>query len=314
MRGFIVIALSLLAACATREELDLPDENVPTARAGHAIIAEDTGDLLLFAGFAGEETFNGIWQRDHEGWKKLGDAPYAPRSWSTYTSVEHKSHVLMFGGKTQDRVPFDETWVMDHGQWTQHLGDGPDARSHHTAVYDERRNKVVLFGGDDGNTFFQDTWEWDGANWRNAANDGPPARSAHMSAWDPIREMVVIAGGVAPDNETRLQDVWGWDGEVWVKLPNLPASLALASASSTPDGVVLLGGWETGFVPTQKMRLLDAHGWRESSAPFVARSGSASVYSNSMGGLMLSGGLGENFEALADFWILDETGWRQSEW
>ena len=30
-------------------------------------------------------------------------------------------------------------------------------------VYDSRRNRVVLFGGNDGGNMLGDTWEWDGS-------------------------------------------------------------------------------------------------------------------------------------------------------
>ena len=33
------------------------------------------------------------------------------------------------------------------------------------AAFDEARNRVVIFGGDDDRGLLSDTWEWDGETW-----------------------------------------------------------------------------------------------------------------------------------------------------
>jgi hypothetical protein len=46
------------------------------------------------------------------------------------------------------------------------LGGGPGARYLTDLAYDERRNVVVLFGGDGPSGLLGDTWEFDGVTWR----------------------------------------------------------------------------------------------------------------------------------------------------
>jgi hypothetical protein len=73
-------------------------------------------------------------------------------------------------------------------------------------VYDEVRQRVVLFGGYAGQ-HMNDTWEWDGATWlqRNPAAS-PPARGNHAMVYDAARGRVVLFGGGA--GLSYLGDTW----------------------------------------------------------------------------------------------------------
>jgi hypothetical protein len=60
--------------------------------------------------------------------------------------------------------------------WKQIDVAGPDARNHAALVYDAKRQRLVLFGGHDGERVFGDTWEWDGSKWLRAAFHEPRLR------------------------------------------------------------------------------------------------------------------------------------------
>lgn len=92
---------------------------------------------------------------------------------------------------------------------------------------DERRGRVVLFGGDDvdGNAR-NSLFEWDGERWLEilahdpAATDRPSPRVAHGVAFAPALGGVAIVNGCARDVElgtfgcevALTPDVWVWDG------------------------------------------------------------------------------------------------------
>src|SRR5262249_6647649 len=56
-----------------------------------------------------------------------------------------------------------DTWKWDGEKWEQVATDGPSARCVNAMVYDAKRKKIVMFGGEDTNlNSLGDTWEWDG--------------------------------------------------------------------------------------------------------------------------------------------------------
>lgn len=93
-------------------------------------------------------------------------------------------------------------------------GNGPLPRRYTQMVYDEARDHVLLFGGDNGNVPLGDTWIYDGAAWRAGASTiSPPRRSGAAITYDPDRERVVMYGG--RDSPFSLTDTWEHDGSQW---------------------------------------------------------------------------------------------------
>src|SRR5262249_12011060 len=80
------------------------------------------------------------------------------------------------GGDGEDLSTLSDTWAWDGTRWAeQHPVHVPPARGGHLLVYDEARDRTLLFGGTAavfdaiGNYSFvdyADTWEWDGTDWQ----------------------------------------------------------------------------------------------------------------------------------------------------
>jgi hypothetical protein len=83
-------------------------------------------------------------------------------------------------------------------------------------VYDGKRGKVLLFGGEKPGDIFGDTWEWDGEAWSQVADIGPSPRFSHAMAFDPSRERVSLFGGFSASG--RCSDTWEWDGAEWTQV------------------------------------------------------------------------------------------------
>ena len=128
--------------------------------------------------------------------------------------------------------------------WTQKQDIGPSARSDVAMVFDDTKERVLLFGGAGGSaTLFNDTWEWDGDNWTQFEDIGPASRSRHAMAFDRQRGRTVLFGGSS--GSTSLNDTWEWDGESWTQVadtgPTARGGHAMAY-DSTRGRVVLFGG------------------------------------------------------------------------
>jgi Immunoglobulin I-set domain len=143
---------------------------------------------------------------------------------------------------------------------------GPEPRTNSGMVYDSKRKRTVLFGGEafgvsPRSTFTSpmhftsnDTWEWDGKVWvkRNPANRPPPTSNFGI-AYDSLRGKTVLFGGYkdTPPNyqngfEVITNDVWEWDGNDWAKItpPTSPPARLNPSMcfDSTRGEVLMIGG------------------------------------------------------------------------
>ena len=280
---------------------------LPVAQMGHHLLQiGDSTSLWLLPGFAGETILKDIYVYGESGWQVKSSMPFTDRTWYTATEMPHLKQVMLFGGKTMEREPFDETWLWDGATFERHESAGPSARSHHTAVYDVKRQVVVLFGGEANGAVLNDVWEWDGSNWKfiEVKGDQPEPRAAHMSAYDPFLKRVVIVGGVHADNQTRLQDTWAWDESEWMRLPNLPKPLAAAAAGTDQNGIYLVGGWSEGFEAVDDVYRLTDDGWHARDRSFGKRSFSVLSFIQNKGKLVLTGGMTKDFTPLDSIYVI----------
>jgi len=159
-----------------------------------------------------------------------------------YDSARHVS--VLFGGYILTNnlyFPFNDLWEWNGARWLQRMtnspmngwyrdvngyfrqtysGNQPVARSRHSMVYDSRRGRMVLFGGEtfpDGGvisqTFLNDTWEWDGTRWYFRTTNGPSGRFLQSMAYDSFRGMTVMYGGFPYADRIAH---WEWDGNIWI--------------------------------------------------------------------------------------------------
>lgn len=93
------------------------------------------------------------------------------------------------------------------------LPSGPSVRYGHTAIYDSRRGRMLLFGGKSGSTFFNEVWQlslgcpppqWSPLN----PSGGPPEKRAfHSAIYDSLYDRVIVFGGEG-EVSGLLQDTW----------------------------------------------------------------------------------------------------------
>jgi cysteine-rich repeat protein len=139
--------------------------------------------------------------------------------------------------------------LIEDLSWTASVIEVPPARYHHAMVYDSRRARAMVFGGDSEAGNLADTWEWDGERWYEVTPVGlsPPRRRRHAMAWDPARGRVVLFGGEDRGGAEVLDDTWEWNGTEWVVVaPSGPRPQARFNHAMAYDPisrrVILFGG------------------------------------------------------------------------
>ncbi|MEO8621700.1 MAG: hypothetical protein ABI625_11585, partial [bacterium] len=122
---------------------------------GALLIAAEAPDSLGAFRAALYEVRNALWAIvDSTGPR------FSPQASSTLAGG---GNVLMFAGWEPDGRANTITWTEREG-WR--VRNDPHVRRRGAPVaYDARRNRVVMYGGDDGERVLADTWEWDGRAW-----------------------------------------------------------------------------------------------------------------------------------------------------
>jgi hypothetical protein len=165
-------------------------------------------------------------------------------------------------------VPYDflrtgspiEVFEFDGESWERFLVSGPTPRTGFSLGYDDKRRRVVLYGGRTTadfvppNAFLTDTWEWDGRAWierPTVANPGP--RIDAQMAFDSLASQVVMFGG-KDSNNAFPNSLWAFNGSAWIERAaspsNRPAGRTRFSFAfdSIRNRMVLFGGANTAYL------------------------------------------------------------------
>jgi len=137
-------------------------------------------------------------------------------SYAMAYNSKHKK-IVAYGGRTGFRSDFqnvNETWVFDYKKTTWvnlEAKNSPPWRSSHTMVYDQVRDKIILFGGNDFTKVFNDLWQYDYSSntWTNITPDfSPEARQMHGMVYVPARNVIIMHGGRREDGGAAFSDTW----------------------------------------------------------------------------------------------------------
>lgn len=163
--------------------------------------------------------------------KKSGQAEQVIASWTQLPTInfplmrgeyamaynsQHKK-IVAYGGRTGFRSDFqnvNETWAFDYKKTTWvnlEAKSSPPWRSSHAIVYDQVRDKVVLFGGNDFTKVFNDLWQYDyySNTWTNITPDySPEARQMHGMVYVPVRDVIILFGGRRLNGGAAFSDIW----------------------------------------------------------------------------------------------------------
>jgi hypothetical protein len=237
---------------------------------------------------------------------------------------DKRRQVLLVSGYQPPNQPqLDELWAWKGARWERLPATGPTARSLSGAVYDLRRQRVVLFGGV-GNKGYEalkgDTWEWDGKSWREMTDISIGTRDHHVMVYDAARGKTVMYGGQTSDRKWA-QETWEWDGLKWARLavpgPGGRAHFAMVYDSKRKR-VVLFGGFGEDRRYHNDTWEWDGKSWSKvSDQGPPPRARHRMVFDSRAGITILYGGDGvkteprSGFLVLEDMWTWDGTQWKE---
>ncbi len=197
----------------------------PSPRMMFGMVHDTREDRLLI--FGGHPTFlNDVWELPLSGpdalqWNQLtpSGVPPAPRWGMSMVYDRDHDRAIIFGGTSSGGTGRNDTWALDlrggDVEWTE-LETGvarPAPRFVHSAIFDEKRGRMVIYGGATGSNFLDDVWEMSPsrhrARWEPMAPDGesPGTRDLHSAVYDPEGDRMVVFGGFRYPSE-YFNDTW----------------------------------------------------------------------------------------------------------
>ncbi len=238
---------------------NLGASNGPGSRRDMSMVYDsESGKFIMQGGFH-NIFYNDTWAYDLNTnlWTNMNplNSPDLSADYSmAYDSTHDK--VIVYAGRKQNGIAINETWEYDYNTntWTNlnpSVSPLPRGSASQSMVYDEKRDKMILFGGNawDGVTFLDDTWEynyatntWNELNINKGDEITPGERRNAALVYDSDNNETVLYGGFA------YSDTWSfnYNDDEWMKI----------SSDTEPDprightmvydpnnkGIVLFGG------------------------------------------------------------------------
>jgi hypothetical protein len=220
----------------------------PQERVGHTAALDPlTGSMIAFGGNLA------AFGTDQNDTRVLSDAAgvSSPSTWTTLAAVggpppirtshsavydPFSNRLMVMGGENligaccpYDISNYNDVWVLSNANgasgtptWTQlaPAGKKPSPRAWHSAVYDQPRNRILVFGGQvwsnpgQNNSALGDLWELTNANglgttpkWKQLGQLGHPpgANYYHVAGFDRTRRRMIVFGGA---NRDQVEHNW----------------------------------------------------------------------------------------------------------
>ncbi len=215
---------------------NLQPSSRPPGRFGHNMAYDRGSDkLILFGGYRSRCKAD-TWAYDFgtNAWTLMSPSTSPPaRMYHSMTYDAESDRIILFGGGLSQQLGgaytqrFADTWAYDFESdtWTEMTPEtSPSPRVYTDMTYDDKCDRVVLFGGgtqsfregDPDQGHGNETWLYDlnSNTWEQVALEGAPTyRKKHKLAYDSESEVVILFGGDTWNEQGYTTD---YQNETWV--------------------------------------------------------------------------------------------------
>jgi hypothetical protein len=218
-----VSCLALSLQNLTDPAIPAIQDREPAGRACQSSVSGSAG-LLMFGGavFCGRMPVpdSAVWRWSGQKWVPWGPHFSGRREDALLAFDDRRQMLILYGGRAGDSV-YSDTWESNGTSWRRTSSGGapsPGAVEHAAAAFDQRRGRMVVFGGGSrtGRQPVNHVWEWDGTVWEQRTADGPvpAARIGAAVAYDGIADHIVLFGGAYP-NTPPSDETWIFAAGTW---------------------------------------------------------------------------------------------------
>jgi hypothetical protein len=282
-------------ATGTWTRLD-PEGEIPVGRGDVRAVYDAKGRRMIVLGgtrYAAQEMirFDDVWELslvEPVTWRRLEPAGPSPPARAGVALVHDpvRNRVLMHGGHRSGIGSTDELWALSLDgtpAWSllAPRGEGPGRRYDHVAVYDSRRDRIVVQGGgippDSTGIVWSLALDDTTSPWSRLAPPGisPGHRQEHVAAYDSLTDRLVLIGG-APAGSRVPIEAWQLPmaaGGGWEPVPVPGGPLDRRDASLVVDPVTrtmfLYGGVEEHDTSCELWRVpMDGAAWTRIAPSF----------------------------------------------
>jgi hypothetical protein len=308
--SFLIVTTSLFLSLTHFAQAQIPawtqlisngnSLSVPTTRCGHTAVYDTANNqMIIFGGIDFHTYLNDVWVLSTTN--GLGGMP----AWTQLFPTP------------------------DPTQTTNGFGGLPAVRWLHTAVYDSTNNRMTIFGGQNGETYFNDIWVLSHANglggttlWTQYFPTGsmPSTRQGHTAIYDTTNNRMTIFGGVNWSGAgTTFNDVWvlsnanGLGGTpAWIQLTPVsspsPRSGHTAVYDAANNRMIIFGGefQNDVWILSNANGLGGTPAWTQLApigGPPSGRSNQTAVYDAVNNRMIIFGGT-NNIDTFNDVWVL----------
>jgi hypothetical protein len=306
-----------------------PTGTIPPARYGVSLIRDSARGRLVMHGGTPVGLEAETWTLDLQptvSWT-LRSVPIPGRMYVSTVLDEATDRMVVFGGLKEVGVFLNDVWARDltgQGSWTAlaPTGTPPAPRWSYSAILDEARHRIVLFGGI-GATGFNDVWALSlGAApaWSSIIPSGAPPspRNGHVAVFDPIGDRMVIFGGAGTSLPQEMyDDTWvlsfypspAWTRIVPTGVSPSPRSWMAAALDTRRRRMLVFGGIPVGG-ELWSLSLGGSPAWTQIVVPGAppARELESAVYDPIGDRLLLFGGLSNTLGEGNATWALSLSG------
>jgi galactose oxidase-like protein/Kelch motif protein/flagellar hook capping protein FlgD len=290
--------------------------------------------MIVFGGLDRETGYrDDLWALSLDAtptWSRISPAGTGPAARARHCAVYDpvRDRMIVFGGYSMGTGPLNDTWALslsDPPAWTPLLPGGapPPARYDHSAIYDPVRDRIIVFGGFDGQARLNDTWSLTLAGrprWRPLDPTGPlpTPRLEHAAIFDPVGDRMVVFSGLA---DGYISDAWSLSLEgrsAWTRIDAASEPSVRWGHSAIYDPVrarmVVFGGTKDGYNLVSEiwgLSLSAAPRWTNLTTPDTPpgpRLGHSAVYDDVHQRMVLFGGYDPQRGFLNDVWVLSLAG------